>query len=204
MYKVFFNERTVNFGEDFSHQVENEISQFYNYTSRQELHEIINLFSSSVHIQRLYLTSHNMPLLLNEFKSWFKYIKAGGGIVFNPEGSFLIIKRNGVWDLPKGKLEKGEDLETAALREVNEETGLEGLVPIQPLVSTYHTYQLKTKWVLKKTRWFEMSYAGEKEPVLESREGITDYKWAKRGDTDFITTNTYGSILDVLRIRDLV
>jgi hypothetical protein len=74
----------------------------------------------------------------------------------------------------------------------------------EPLISTYHTYRLKGKKVLKKTRWFEMDYQGSGLPVLESREGITDYRWTVPGQTDFIRQNTYASILDVLYMRKLL
>ncbi len=77
-------------------------------------------------------------------------IEAGGGVVLNDRGEFLVILRNGIWDLPKGKLEKGEDFATAAMREVEEETGLHGLKMLDPLSSTYHTYNLKGKRILKK------------------------------------------------------
>ena len=112
--------------------------------------------------------------------------------------------RKGVWDLPKGKLEKGEDFQGAAMREVMEETGLKGLVIKEPLISTYHTYWQQGRKVLKKTKWFEMEYAGKDSPVLQEAEGITDFMWVKPGQTDFIRQNTYASILDVLYMRKLI
>ena len=124
--------------------------------------------------------------------------------MFNVNHEFLAIKRNGVWDLPKGKLEKGEDFRGAAMREVEEETGLSGLKLVEPLLSTYHTYRLKGEKVLKKTRWFEMEYKGTDKPVLQAKEGITDYRWVTPGSTDFIRQNTYASILDVLYMRKLI
>jgi hypothetical protein len=145
-----------------------------------------------------------MLSLIEEFKACFRSIEAGGGVVRNHKGDFLAIKRNDIWDLPKGKLEKGENFETAALREVQEETGLMGLTLGAPIVSTYHTYLLKKDKILKKTRWFEMKYSGKAEPVLETKEGITEFRWVKPGSTDFIRKNTYSSILDVLYAADLL
>ena len=92
----------------------------------------------------------------------------------------------------------------AALREVEEETGLKELQIKEPLISTYHTYRLKGKKILKKTRWFEMYYKGSDSPVLESAEGITDYKWTLPGQTGFIRENTFASIMDVLYMRKLL
>jgi len=203
MYKVFFNDRTVYFGDNFPRAFERNKGLFYKYNNLQELNELIELFSALNQIHSLYIFHEDMLMVIEEFKACFHYIEAGGGLVFNTRQEFLAIKRNGVWDLPKGKLEKGEDFQGAALREVLEETGLKGLVLKEPLISTYHTYRQKSRKVLKKTRWFEMEYAGKDSPVLQEVEGITDFRWVKPGQTDFIRQNTYASILDVLYMRKL-
>ena len=122
----------------------------------------------------------------------------------NEKGEFLVMLRNGIWDLPKGKLEKKESFESAALREVEEETGLDQLIIKQPVLSTYHTYQEKDNMILKKTKWYEMSYTGDKVPVPEVEENITETRWVTPGNTDFIRKNTYPSVLDVLYLRDLL
>ncbi|MCK5136037.1 MAG: NUDIX domain-containing protein [Bacteroidales bacterium] len=203
MYKVFFKDRTVYFGDDFSRAFGKNKGLFYRFNNIQELHGLVNAFYSMDQIRNLYIFHEDMLMLIEEFKSCFTVIEAGGGVVMNSRGEFLVIKRNGVWDLPKGKLEKGEDFETAALREVEEETGLQGLERGQPIISTYHTYQLSDERILKKTRWFDMHYPGDKEPRLQAEEGITKSRWVKPGSTDFIRKNTYPSILDVLYIRKL-
>ena len=82
---------------------------FYKYNNIQELDELLNLFSEVSYIENLYIFHEDMLMLIEEFKACFTMVDAGGGVVFNSQGEFLIIKRNGVWDLPKGKLEKGED-----------------------------------------------------------------------------------------------
>ena len=204
MYKVFFNDRTVYFGDNFSRAFERNKGLFYKYNNLQELNELIEVFSAVEQINSLYIFHEDMLMVIEEFKACFHFIKAGGGVVFNEKSEFLAIKRNGVWDLPKGKLEKGENFPEAAMREVEEETGLKGLKLKEPLMSTYHTYALKGKKVLKKTRWFEMEYEGKDAPVLESKEGITDYRWVLPGQTDFIRQNTFASILDVLYMRKLL
>ena len=204
MYKVFFNDRTVYFGDNFSRAFERNKGLFYRYNNILELDELLKAFSSLNQIQSLYIFHEDMLMLIEEFKACFTIIEAGGGLVFNSRGEFLTIKRNGVWDLPKGKLEKGEDFETAALREVKEEVGLKELALVHPIISTYHTYSIKRERILKKTRWFEMQYSGSDEPVLQAEEGIVDYRWTRPGMTDFIRQNTHKSILDVLYARDLI
>ncbi|RLD57815.1 MAG: NUDIX hydrolase [Bacteroidetes bacterium] len=204
MYKVFFNDRTVFFGDDFSRAFLKHKGLFYKYNNFMELNELVGLFDSLNKINNLYILHENILGVFEEFKACFKVIEAGGGVVLNDRGEFLVILRNGIWDLPKGKLEKGEDFATAAMREVEEETGLQGLKMLDPLSSTYHTYKLKGKRILKKTKWFVMQYSGSAEPVLQAEEGISDYRWAKAGSTGFIRENTFASILDVLYMRNLL
>jgi 8-oxo-dGTP pyrophosphatase MutT (NUDIX family) len=204
MYKVFFNDRTVYFGDDFSRAFVKHKGLFYRYNNIHELSELIGVFSALTEINNLYIFHEDMLMLFEEFKACFKVIEAGGGLVLNEKGDFLAIYRNGTWDLPKGKLEKGEDFSTAALREVQEETGLSGLRIIDPLMSTYHTYILKGTHILKKTKWFEMQYSGSEEPVLEAEEGISNYKWVTPGRTGLIRENSHASILDVLYMRNLL
>jgi 8-oxo-dGTP pyrophosphatase MutT (NUDIX family) len=204
MYKVFFKDRTVYFGDDFSRAFGKNKGLFYRYNNIQELNELVDVFFALKQINNLYIFHTDMLSLIEEFKSCFRFVEAGGGLVFNSKGEFLVIMRRGVWDLPKGKLEPGEDFETAALREVTEETGLKGLEIGQPIISTYHTYQLADDRILKKTRWFEMSYRGRAKPRLQSGEGITDAVWVTPGQTDFIRKNTFPSILDVLFIKELL
>ncbi|MFO7934234.1 MAG: NUDIX domain-containing protein [Bacteroidales bacterium] len=204
MYKVFFKDRTVYFGDDFSKAFEKNKGLFYRYNNIQELNELVEVFFALKQISNLYIFHEDMLSLIEEFKSCFRFVEAGGGLVFDSEGRFLVIKRNGIWDLPKGKLEPGEDFASAALRETGEETGLEGIEIGQPIISTYHTYQQEGERFLKKTRWFEMVYKGKASPVLQSKEGITESVWVKPGQTDFIRKNTFMSILDVLYIKELL
>ena len=204
MYKVFFDDRTVFFGDDFSRAFVKHKGLFYKYNNFIELNELVGFFDSLNQIKNLYILHDNILLVFEEFKSCFTFVEAGGGVVMNAQGEFLMIYRNGIWDLPKGKLEKGEDFQAGAFREVEEETGLHGLQVVEPLVSTYHTYHLGKKRILKKTKWFEMLYQGGAKPQLQAREGITDYRWVVPGKTGFIRENSYASILDVLYMRELL
>jgi hypothetical protein len=204
MYKVFFDDRAVFFGDDFSRAFGKHNGLFYKYNNFIELSELVGIFDSLDQIKNLYILHENILMVFEEFKACFTVIEAGGGVVLNEHGEFLSIHRNGIWDLPKGKLEEGEDFQTAALREVEEETGLMELKVKEPLVSTYHTYHLKGDWILKKTKWFEMNYNGKDKPRLQSKEGISDYRWVKPGSTGFIRENSYASVLDVLYMRNLL
>ncbi|RPI41215.1 MAG: NUDIX domain-containing protein, partial [Bacteroidetes bacterium] len=156
MYKVFFKDRTVYFGDNFSRAFIRNKGLFYRFSNFQELHELVDVFFDLKQIRNLYIFHDDILMVLDQFKSCFRMIEAGGGLVKNEKGEFLVIERNGLWDLPKGKLDKGEDFESAALREVEEETGLR-VMSNDPITATYHTYQLSGERILKKTRWFEMT-----------------------------------------------
>lgn len=56
------------------------------------------------------------------------YRNDAGGVVLNAKGEMiLVLQQNGVWSLPKGKIEEGEDRTDAARREITEETGVRDL-----------------------------------------------------------------------------
>lgn len=135
--------------------------------------------------------------LLREFKD-HKLMEAAGGIVQSAEG-FLFIFRNGLWDIPKGKLEKAETPEQAAVREVEEECGLRSPLIVKKLCDTWHTYPHKGKLVLKKTYWYAMK-TNEQKPLLvpQTEEGITDLRFFERSIFDEVKGNTYLSIIDVM------
>lgn len=115
--------------------------------------------------------------LLKHLLKKLPVVTAAGGMVYNDENEILFIYRNKRWDLPKGKTEKGETIEASAIRETQEETGVQGLKVIRFLDKTYHVFKRKGKFRLKITYWYEMhsSYTGELIP--EENEGIEKVKW---------------------------
>lgn len=150
-------------------------------------------------IKTIYFYNKNLTALFNYFTSLFRIIEAAGGLVQNKNGEWLFIFRNGKWDLPKGKIEKGEAIKTAAIREVEEECGITKLSIIKELPSTYHTYFLEEKNILKRTYWFEMKCADTSKLKPQTEEGITDVRWISKNNLTPIYANTYNSILDVLQ-----
>jgi 8-oxo-dGTP pyrophosphatase MutT (NUDIX family) len=131
-------------------------------------------------------------------------IEAAGGIVKNPDGKFLFIYRNNKWDLPKGKIEKGEKVKEAAVREVEEECGITVNKLGKKICKTYHTYISREEVVLKKTHWFKMKANGNEKLKPQKEEGITDVRWFKKKNVDVITGNTFPSIMDVLVKMEIV
>ncbi|MFW5852323.1 MAG: NUDIX hydrolase [Bacteroidota bacterium] len=150
-------------------------------------------------IQIYHVCDKNICELLEYLKSFFVYIEAAGGVVQNNNTEILCIERLGLWDLPKGKLEKHESPENAAMREVMEETGLTTLQRQDYLCSTWHTYEHpKGKGsVLKQTYWYMMS-TNEHKLIPQAEEHITKAVWVSCNDLTTISDNTYDSIRDVL------
>jgi ADP-ribose pyrophosphatase YjhB (NUDIX family) len=147
---------------------------------------------------RIFLLDENPGKVFELLLDKCKLIEAAGGLVKNDKGELLMIFRNEKWDLPKGKIEKGESPEIAAVREVEEECGIGMLTIIRPLSPTYHTYLHKEKFVLKKTYWYEMTCADNRALTPQVEEGISEVKWMNEADVKMALENTFHSIADVI------
>jgi len=144
------------------------------------------------------LLDNDLSKLKSAFFKHFKIIEAAGGLVLNKNKEVLMIFRRGKWDLPKGKLDKGETLEQCALREVEEETGITNIELKEKLAETYHVYKEFGKHILKESYWYKMQCNTKQKLVPQTEEDITDIKWVKRSDLKNYTSNTYQTILEVL------
>ena len=127
----------------------------------------------------------------------FTYIRAAGGLVYNDAGELLMIFRRGKWDLPKGKVEAGEDDVTAALREVKEETGVAAEVVGERRFFGYHTYGTYGTPMLKETVWFEMRALPGQQLAPQSEEDIAQAVWVPLGEVDAKLRNSYESVRDL-------
>ena len=137
--------------------------------------------------------------LKKAFWKKFTIVQAAGGLVLDRKKDLLFIFRRGKWDLPKGKLDKGEKLEECAVREVEEETGIRAPVIKKFLLTTYHTYQESGKHFLKESHWYLMHYSGKDALVPQTEEQISEIKWINEKEISTCLRNTYPSISDVLR-----
>ena len=137
--------------------------------------------------------------LKKAFYKKFTLIEAGGGLVINEKEEILMIFRRGKWDLPKGKLDKGEKIEECAVREVEEETGLKDVKLIAPLLITYHTYHEGTRYILKESHWYTMKVKGEQKLTPQTEEEIHEVKWVSKKDAPNFYTDCYPSVIDVLK-----
>lgn len=134
----------------------------------------------------------------SRIKGRFKMIKAAGGLVKNGDGDYLFIYRLGRWDLPKGKVDPGESMKKAAVREVEEECGIKVDYLGPKIVTSYHIYQMKGEVVLKKTNWYEMGVNKVPDLKPQYEEDITEAVWLPKDKFSKIRKNTYPLIAEVL------
>ncbi|MFN4284344.1 MAG: NUDIX hydrolase [Lacibacter sp.] len=146
------------------------------------------------------LLDSDLEKLKKAFFRHFTPVTAAGGVVQNEAGAVLLIYRRGHWDLPKGKVDAGESLESCALREVKEETGLQQVLLVRPLTVTYHTYNEFGKHMLKDTHWFLMQAAGSQQVVPQTEEDIEEVRWVPVAELSNYYAHTYPSIRDVLQL----
>ncbi|MBN2682196.1 MAG: NUDIX domain-containing protein [Bacteroidales bacterium] len=195
MYKVFFYDRTIFLTEK---PLEGEVLTFP-FSCKTELIEKLNEFERNSSIKAINFYSEDFAKLEQIFFEQFIYIEAAGGLVENSNGDILSIFRLGKWDLPKGKVEKGERIEQAAIREVEEECGINDLKIINKLPSTFHTFHKGHTRFLKQTYWFKMLYEGNQTPKPQLEEDITEVKWFSTDKISEIEANTFISIIELLR-----
>lgn len=140
----------------------------------------------------------NLDELLKAFKKKFTLIQAAGGLVYTNEEEILLIFRRGKWDLPKGKLDEEEDLQTCALREIKEETGLVNIKSEGPLTITYHTYHQFGSHILKETHWYMVKSERQNNLIPQTGEDIEKCEWVKVENLSAYLSNTYALIHEVI------
>ena len=126
-------------------------------------------------------------------KKIFRQAPAAGGVVII-DNQFVAIERNGIPDLPKGHIEKGESPEVAALREVEEETGITNLEIIKELPVTWHCYLLDNQWTIKKTSWFLMRTSSGMKNIPQTEEGISKVYLVDKDHVKDFEEKTFASL----------
>jgi len=141
--------------------------------------------------------------LLSQLHAMYQSIDAAGGVVFNEDNAILMIFRRGKWDLAKGKLDKGETIETCAVREVSEETGLEHLSLEEKICDTYHIYMQNNEQFIKRTAWFKMKGTVADKLKPQKEENILEARWVSEKELPPLAAKSYEAIRDVLRATGL-
>ena len=148
-------------------------------------------------IYSITITLKKFKYVLKQVKKMFKIIKAGGGVVKNNNDQILFIYRLKKWDLPKGKLDKGETIRECAKREVEEETKVKVNLK-QKIISTWHTYTRNKKFILKKTTWFKMDCVDDSKMKPQKKEKIEKVEWMNNSTIKEILLNSYKTLNHVM------
>ena len=188
MYKVFVNDKPIIITSSSKKENNFPLYTFKNIVLGDILHKLNNNEIDGVNLYSSDLKRDWSLFLLN-----MEVIPAAGGLVLNPKKEVLFIYRNNTWDLPKGWIEKDESIETAAIREVEEECGIFNLSILKKLNTTYHIY-FQGGLKLKETHWFLMSSDFDKELVPQTEEGITKVLFKNDTEINEALQNTYANI----------
>ena len=190
MYKIYCRDHLLILGkpEDGLGMVRVDVKK------KKAFHGFVKAWLSHENSEDTLVYGYEEEKLFQQFCQIVKYIEAAGGVVRNQQNQVLWIKRAGIWDLPKGKIDKNEKVEDCALREVEEETGVQELRISEDLKPSYHIYWHNKKWYLKKTYWFFMEtfFDEDLEPQLE--EEITEARWMSVDECRQAFEQTYRSL----------
>ncbi len=205
MYKIYINETPLlllDTQEADRYGPATEEKMIARYSGKPKtLLNYADMLEKTSRYQAVILYTDHLDRLWADFRAHYQLIEAAGGIVYNTRSEVLFIFRRGHWDLPKGKIDPGESREAAALREVQEETGLDHVALGAHLADTYHTYRdHRKRRVLKVTYWYEM-HTEEEELSPQTTEGIEKAVWLSH--RDFLATNrepVFRNIVDLLRL----
>ena len=189
MYTIFINDKVLYLTQNPPNFT---VDSSLEYTSIH-LGDCIDKFMDGPH-RSLVINHGELKVLWKAFKKEFKVIHAAGGLVSNEKNEILWIYRHDTWDLPKGKVEKGEDRASAALREVKEECGVTELKLVCPMIKTYHVYYHKGRRILKITHWYKMEAHSDQELMAQTEEGITEVSWLDSVKMERAYENTYENI----------
>lgn len=199
MHRIYFEKRCIIICEPSDQQLADPNSVEFHIGDKIDIHTLVNMFKASESLNRIYIPTEDVSWMYRRLCAEFKEVDAAGGLVANRRGDFLLISRNGLWDLPKGHREAGEDVATTALREVQEETGVDQLELGSLICVTDHCYFRGGVWHLKHTYWYNMLYTNPVDLTPQREEDITKAAWVAKSSLPPFLKNTFPSILEVFR-----
>jgi len=202
MYRIFINDNALILSSSQTVLATDKLAEIQQYSCASCMTSAISKLENGL-CKSLVLFGDDVELMWKDLCSRYEIIEAAGGVVVNPKDEVLWIRRNDKWDLPKGKVELGENVEDTAVREVEEECAVFNISRGELLGITYHTYSYKGANVLKKSYWYAMTCPSEQELKPQLEEGITEVVWADQQKHLTYIKDTYTSIAELLKREKL-
>ena len=199
MHKIYFEKRAIIIcsPDDLALSDPNAIQ--FSLCDGSGIHSLVEMVETSDTLHRICIPTEDIEGTYRKVCAEFLEVNAGGGLVSNRRGDYLMINRNGLWDLPKGHQDPGEDIAVTALREVQEETGIDDLVLRDLICITDHCYKRNGIWHLKHTWWYDMLYTDPTDLTPQREEDISKAAWVAKSSLPPYLLNTYPSIVEVFR-----
>ena len=198
MHTVYFENRCISICQKDDLPSGTRKEQIIEYRGTDSIRQLPEQFALQTEMPDLYLVCNDEAACFADFCSLFTEIQAGGGLVSNDHREYLMIFRRGLWDLPKGKCESGESIETCAVREVKEETGLSDVKLGSPICITHHTYHLNGEFCLKHTWWYRMQNLGDDSLAPQIEEQINKAEWMTWNEVLDHAPLCYNSVKEVI------
>lgn len=199
MRKIYFEKRCIIICPQDEQSLTDPNAILYSIGQEVDIRSLVGMFETSDTLNRIYIPTDDIEGTYRRICAEFLEVNAGGGLVSNRRGDYLLINRNGVWDLPKGHQDPGEEISVTALREVQEETGIDELVLRDLICITDHCYRRNEIWHLKHTWWYDMLYTDPTDLTPQKEEDITKAAWVAKSSLPPYLLNTYPSIIEVFR-----
>lgn len=197
MHKIYFDRRTIIICRPEEATLSDPNAVEFHFKQPSDISALVEMFELSSTLEKIYIPSVESEDCYKKICGEFREVNAAGGLVENRRGDYLLIKRDGLWDLPKGHQEAGEDIKVTALREVQEETGVDDLSLDDLICVTDHCYKRNGIWHLKHTWWYRMYYLKPLDLTPQTEEDITKAAWVAKSSLPPFLKNTYPSIKEV-------
>ncbi len=197
MHRIYFEKRCILICSPDDQILSDPNMIRFSLGDSQDIHSLVDMVEVSDSLHRVCIPTSDIRGTYKAICAEFLEVNAGGGLVSNRRGDYLLISRNGMWDLPKGHQDPGEDIQVTALREVQEETGISELEVRELICITDHCYKRNGIWHLKHTWWYDMLYTDPTDLTPQTEEDITKAAWVARSSLPPYLLNTYPSIQEV-------
>lgn len=199
MHKIYLEKRCIIICSPDNQALSDPNAVEFHLGEKIDISTLVTMFQASESLSHIYIPTENVEKTYQRLCAEFKEVNAAGGLVSNRRGDYLLISRNGLWDLPKGHQEPGEDIELTATREVSEETGVFPLELGDLICVTDHCYLRNGIWHLKHTWWYDMLYTKPVELIPQKEEDISKAAWVAKSSLPLFLKDTFPSILEVFR-----